>query len=137
MAIYSIDDHEIRLNSSLSVLTVFHTGDNATVATYVLTKAMSISTSGDDYLLSETETTEDHNCQGFDPANSDSFSFSARLGIGISDLRTVRCQFNYHLDACPIVILNEDGVMKVYSPCPTSGSCTQPSATCCTITEID
>lgn len=131
MSNYSIENHRLELNAAMTVLTVYDES-HAVVDSFNLSTAHRLQCESGDYVI-ECTTMPSGFIQNYDPAEDDSLSFTDTEGLGISDLRTVRSQFAYHLDECPMVMQFTDGELLVHSPC--GDPCALPLEDCCTITE--
>jgi hypothetical protein len=134
MSNFSMTSYSLVLNSNLSVLSV-KASDNTTVATYNLEVAYRLECKDAKYVIEATEMAATYR-KSFTVSEGDSFSFSDADGIGISDLRIdCRAQYTYHLDECPLVLQNVEGVLLAQSPC--TAPCTAPNDACCTIEVLE
>lgn len=133
MATYSIEDYELALNTTLTELKVIVKSDKSVLTTFDLATARRLQCASGNYDIQTTEMPSGF-YQLFDYTEDDSLAFTDTEGLGISDLRTVRSSFTYHLDQCPIVMQHIDSKLKVQSAC--ESPCEAPLEDCCTIEEI-
>jgi hypothetical protein len=129
---FSIANHTLSLTSNFSTLEVYDS-DPSLVDSFDLSDAHRVRCTDGNYVVEGVEMPSGF-VQHFVLAQEDTFGFLAEDGIGISDLRTVRSQFSYHLDECPVVLQCVDEELLVQSPC--TGACSAPSAACCDIEPV-
>jgi hypothetical protein len=135
MACYSIENHQLTFYDGLSTLSVINTDNSEEVESYNLSSSpYKLEMDGDDYKITAVSLPTGQFRQEFKVAEEDSFGIVLRTGIGISDLRTTRSNFEYDLDGCPIIMKYADSALGVYSPC--TGGCAQPASACCEINPV-